>query len=157
MKKFKDILYDYNDIIIAFLILVIAALLIIWRMNAIIEYPKTLVGDDTPSVSEPSDNNSTGEQGGEQNQPSNNDSPSAESGELWVDGALSRTVEVSVSGDSASEAVQCLIDAQLFKDYAEYQSACDGLGIDHQKVSAGTFKFEKGTTKKDIARAINWG
>ena len=157
MKKFKDILYDYNDIIIAFLILVIAALLIVWRMNAIIEYPKTLVGNDTPSASEPSDNNSDGDQGEEQNQPSNNDTPSTESGELWVDGALSRTVEVSVSGDSASEAVQCLIDAQLFKDYTEYQNACDGLGIDHQKVSAGTFKFEKSTTKKDIARAINWG
>ena len=157
MKKFKDILYDYNDIIISFLILVIAALLIVWRMNAIIEYPKTLVGNDTPSASEPSDNNSDGDQGEEQNQPSNNDTPSTESGELWVDGALSRTVEVSVSGDSASEAVQCLIDAQLFKDYTEYQNACDGLGIDHQKVSAGTFKFEKGTTKKDIARAINWG
>ena len=65
-------------------------------------------------------------------------------------------MEVSVYGDTASSALQCLIDVGLFKDYAEYQSACDSLGIDHQKVSAGVFSFEKGSTKNDIARAINW-
>ena len=47
MKKFKDFLYDKNDILIALLILVAAALLIIWRMEAIMEYPKTLLSDDT--------------------------------------------------------------------------------------------------------------
>ena len=45
MKKFKDFLYDKNDIIIALLILVVASLLIIWRMEAIMEYPKTLISD----------------------------------------------------------------------------------------------------------------
>ena len=44
MKKFKDFLYDKNDIFIALLILLAASLIIIWRMNAIIDYPKELVG-----------------------------------------------------------------------------------------------------------------
>ena len=33
MKKFKDFLYDKNDILIALLILIVAALIITWRMN----------------------------------------------------------------------------------------------------------------------------
>ena len=31
MKKFKDFLYDKNDILIALLILIVAALIITWR------------------------------------------------------------------------------------------------------------------------------
>ena len=52
MKKFKDFLYDKNDIIIALLILVIASLLIIWRMEAIMEYPKTLISDTESTSTE---------------------------------------------------------------------------------------------------------
>ena len=63
---------------------------------------------------------------------------------------------MTVSGDSATAAIQKLVEAGLFEDYAEYQSACDNLGIDHQKVSAGNFTFEKGSTKNDIARMVNW-
>lgn len=175
MKKLKDFLYDNNDLIVAFAILVVAAFLIMWRMDTIIEYPKTLVGGEAPEVSEPApDNNSqdvkdsdSKEDEKDQSTPaaddnkkddksSDDDSSSEQPKELWTNGALSKTVEVKVSGDSAAAAVQCLIDADLFKDYSEYQSLCDSLGIDHQKVSAGNFTFEKGTTKKDIARAINW-
>ena len=44
MKKrdFKDFLYDTNDIWLAIAILVIAALIIIWRIDVIMDYPKTL-------------------------------------------------------------------------------------------------------------------
>ena len=42
MKSLKDFIYDKNDIIIALVILILAALLIVWRMDAIMEYPQTL-------------------------------------------------------------------------------------------------------------------
>ncbi len=183
MKKFKDFLYDNNDILIAFAILVIAALLIVWRMSEIIEYPKAYINENTETESPDKPDNSSGSDGDaavsdddkseagskddgkdnkdnkdEQTDPDKDDgkNPDGNTTELWVNGALSKTVEVSVYGDSASSALQCLIDVGLFKDYAEYQSACDNLGIDHQKVRAGVFSFEKGSTKNDIARAINW-
>ena len=38
MKKFKDFLYDKNDILIAVLILVVAAAIIAWRMDVILQY-----------------------------------------------------------------------------------------------------------------------
>ena len=172
MKKLKDFFYDNNDLIVAFAILVVAALLILWRMNAIIEYPKNFIDGGTPQVSEPAGDDDSKDEpdeddgqaeqpgsddNGQQDKNQEGDEPSSEEPkELWVDGVLNKNTEVKVSGDSAQAAVQCLIDAGLFEDYAEYQSACDSLGIDHQKVSAGTFTFEKGATKKDIAKAINW-
>lgn len=54
MKKFKDFLYDKNDILIALIILVAAALLILWRMEVIMAYPQTVFssGDDSQVQSE---------------------------------------------------------------------------------------------------------
>ena len=42
MKRLKDFFYDKNDILIALAILVLAAALIIWRMEVIMAYPKTM-------------------------------------------------------------------------------------------------------------------
>ncbi len=39
MKGLKDFIYDKNDILIALVILILAALLIIWRMDVIMAYP----------------------------------------------------------------------------------------------------------------------
>lgn len=167
MKKFKDFLYDKNDIIIALLILVAASLLIIWRMNAIMEYPKSLIsdteststqqdsGDDDSQTADPSTEESgdqgSGDSGTEEEQ------SSASTSAVWSNGVLSTDVEVTVSGASASEAVECLVAAGLFTDYADYQATCTNLGLDHQKVSAGTFTFAGGSSKDDVAKAVNWG
>lgn len=170
MKKFKDFLYDNNDILIAFAILVVAAAIIIWRMSAIIEYPKAFIDDsasaqaaeeekeqDAQSENDRDIEKDDGKDAHKDKDDNKSNEASAEKPEeLWVNGTLSKAVNVTVSGDSAVAAVQCLVDVGLFKDYAEYQSACENLGIDHQKVSAGVFSFEKGSGKNDIARAINW-
>jgi len=50
MKKLKDFIYDKNDIIIAALILAAAALIIAWRMDVILQYPKELINADDPAV-----------------------------------------------------------------------------------------------------------
>lgn len=166
MKKFKDFIYDKNDIIIAALILIVAALIITWRMNVILDYPKQLINsmNSDTNATEPADNtetNTTDNTGnsGEQNTADNQNGDTSDStaaGELWVDGVLSGDVEVDVTGVTASAAVQCLVDRGLFTDYAEYQTLCDEQGLDHEKVSAGTFTFAKGSTKAQIARKINW-
>ena len=178
MKKLKDILYDYNDILIALAIMVIAALLIMWRISAIVDYPREFISDNT-EVSEPAGESGdpaddpsgdpsepAGEEGeGDEpadepaNEPADEpaDEPAEESSSLWEGGMLTRDVQVSVSGgSSATDAIQRLIDAGLFKDYAEYQAICDELGLNHQMVGAGIFVFDKGSTKTDVARVINW-
>ena len=65
MKSLKDFIYDKNDIIIALVILILAALLIVWRMDAIMEYPQTLAQqtgttDTTDETAVPSEDDSKG-------------------------------------------------------------------------------------------------
>ena len=50
MKGLKDFLYDKNDILIALIILIVAALLIVWRMDVIMEYPHTLAEETGTQV-----------------------------------------------------------------------------------------------------------
>ncbi len=182
MKKFKDFIYDKNDIIIAVLILAVAALIIAWRLDVILQYPKQLINNDADTnVSEPADNSDNSGDNADKpadnkdNSDDNADTPADNSGDgdnsnsgdnanngdstpaqLWVGGKLSRDIEVDVTGTTASAAVQCLIDKGLFTDYSEYQKACENLGLNHEKVSAGTMTFTKGSTKADVARKINW-
>ena len=52
MEKIKDFFYNKNDILVALLILVIAAGIIFFRINAIMEYPKTLVDQQNQTVEE---------------------------------------------------------------------------------------------------------
>ena len=59
MNKLKDFFYDKNDILVAFIILVVAALIVLWRVNAIMEYPSTLVASaGENSQMEPQNHNS---------------------------------------------------------------------------------------------------
>ena len=162
MNKLKDFIYDKNDIIIAAAILVAAALLIWWRLNVILDYPQQLISDSTDtSVTEITDSGDATDASsvdttdtGDGTTDGNSDATTTE---LWADGALTKDVEVTVDGETASAAIQCLVDAGLFTDYAEYQSACDSLGLDDEKVSAGTFTFAQGSTKEQVARQVNWG
>ena len=155
MKKLKDFIYDKNDIIIAILILAAATLVIFWRLSVILEYPKQLLGNDEPSVETPVDN--TDDETGSQTDDEKDPSDDAENLPLWQNGALTKDVEVKVTGSSASAAIQCLIDEGLFEDYSEYQRICEESGLNHEKVKAGTFTFKQGSTKKDIAKIMNWG
>ena len=177
MKKFKDFIYDKNDIIIAVLILAVAALIIFWRLNVILEYPKQLLGNDEPNVENPventgdnsavtdkpadnGDNSGSGSDSDSASDNTTNDNEPSDSTQelpLWQGGVLTKDVEVEVSGNSASAAIQCLIDKGLFDDYAEYQRICDETGLDHEKVKAGNFTFKQGSTKKEIAKKMNWG
>ncbi len=170
MNKFKDFIYDKNDVIIAAAILIAAALIIWWRLNVILDYPQQLVnsgtdtnvteitdgGDATDASSV--DNADSGDAAGNGDSGDSNDSGDAttEPTETWADGKLTKDVEVNVDGATASAAIQCLIDAGLFDDYADYKSACDSQGLNDEKVSAGTFTFAKGSTKAQIARKVNW-
>lgn len=52
MDKLRDFFYNKNDIVVALLILIIAAALIYFRINAIMDYPSTVTanqGAPTPA------------------------------------------------------------------------------------------------------------
>ena len=74
----------------------------------------------------------------------------------WDGDALAADLEVTLVGTTATEAVQCLVDAGVFKDYAEYDSICEEMGYDDEKMRSGVFSFPKGTTREDIIKEVNW-
>lgn len=199
MNKIKDFIYDKSDIVIALLILVVAAGIIFWRVDAILKYPKMIPATPPQSESVPpsvdnegenTDNETTGnktdnnDSEDNENTTANKDSKDNQSGnkpkdnksskdnsqsqeqnsgsntsgkEIWQGNTLARDIGVNVQGNTATQAIQCLIDAGLFNDYDEYHKICDKIGLDHEKVKAGYMTFDKGSTKADIARAMNWG
>jgi len=155
MKKLKDFFYDYNDIVIALAILVIAAFLILWRLDVILDYPEKILNNGEPQIEKPvvdEDEDKDKDKDTDKDEDKESDKPAA----LWVDGKLTKEVKVTVKGNSASEAIQCLVDKELFESYSDYQKVCKSIDINHENVSAGTFTFKVGTTKEDIADAVNW-
>ena len=44
MKKLKDLIYDYNDIFVALLIIAVAGAIIFWRVTNIMAYPDYIAG-----------------------------------------------------------------------------------------------------------------
>ncbi len=135
MKAFKDFLYDKNDIIIALVILLIAGLLIAWRLNVIMDYPQTLAQEtDTTETTE--------------------ESAVENPDQLWIDNELSRDVTVTVSGGTAASAVQSLVDVGVFSSYEEFDKVCSEAGCIPEDIKANTFTFDKGSTKADIAKQV---
>ena len=213
MNKIKDIIYDKSDILIAILILALAAIIILWRLGIILEYPKQIVGtDDTTNVLTDPENDSesgdatetdSGDSGDATETGDSEDSgdatdtgdatetgdgeDSGDSGDAtetgdgedsgdatetgdgedssessvtttaqWDGDKLAKDLEVTITGTTASAAVQCMVDAGIYADYADYQKVCQENGWDHEKMRAGVFTFKKGTSKKDITREVNW-
>lgn len=182
MKKLKDFLYDKSDILIALAILLIAATLIAWRLDVIMDYPQEIIDDNNHQTEFPenqpedteNENESEGEgesEGESTNEDSNNESNESdeESNQteeeptdapekpLWEGGVLTRDVTVTVRGNSATAAVQCLIDAGLFESYSEYKDLCATQGVaDPESVIAGTFTFKAGTSKATVLSKVNW-
>lgn len=152
MKGLKDFLYDKNDVLIALVVLVLAGLLIFWRLDVIMEYPQTLAEktgtvDTTTEEATPSDDPKT-------NEPTKEPVATAGAGTLWEDGKLTKDLKVKVQSGSAMVAVQSLIDAKLFKSYDEYVQVCQAAGYTPENIKATTFVFEEGCTQTDIAKRV---
>lgn len=142
MKHIKDFFYDKNDIFIALIILVLAAALIFWRMDVIMDYPQTLAESNTATAEEaakPSDEGSK---------------PAAPSASIWADGMLTQDVTVTVQGGTATVAVQSLIDAGLFDSYDQFTQVCSAAGYSADQIKATTFTFTAGSTQTDIAKQV---
>jgi len=135
MKALKDFFYDKNDIIIALTILLIAGLLIVWRMEVIMDYPQTLA--------EETDTTTTTEESALENPE-----------QIWIAGVLTRDITVQISGGTAVSAVQCLTDAGLFTNYDQFAEVCKSAGCNPEDIKANTFTFEKGSTQADIAKRV---
>lgn len=145
MKRFQDFFYDKNDIIIALLILCIAGLVIMWRIDVIMDYPQTLAKEtDTVQTTE--------ENAVDTEDPA--DPKEENTDQVWIAGELTHDITVSIAGGSATAAVDGLVSAGLFDSYDEFAKVCKAAGCAPEDIKANTFTFVKGSTQADIAKQV---
>ena len=166
MKRLKDFFYNFNDIVIVLCILAIAAFLILWRVDIIMRYPKT-VAAQTVQTSQKTDDNktkSTSKSKDKKDDKSNKDKKNnenkdsekstVEDGTIWKDGVLKNNMSVKVPSGSATDAVAGLVEAGLFKSYDDFAALSGQLGLDPTSIMPGPYKFDAGKSQSDIIQAV---
>ena len=173
MKKTKDFLYNWNDILVIILILIVAAVLILWRVGIIMDYPKYMAAQAqekamaekeaaealtpvTPSeTGTPSTTGSSGSSTGSTSTEEEAEPGSGpKNGRLWSGGMLREEVSVTTASGSASDAAQSLVDAGLFTSYEDFAAICEYNGFDPTDIKANDFTFPPGTTQAQIAEEV---
>lgn len=165
MKKLKDLIYDYNDIFVAILIVILAGLIISWRISDIMAYPQYLAkqnaGEITDNVdidlslTDVDDINDNPEDivtdpttdSGIDNPPIEvPPTPPIEGGEFITAKDASFTVPTGVSSKAIA---QLLYDANLVESPEHFNTAVAKKNAE-TKLKAGTFKIAAGSTVEDI-------
>ena len=156
MKRVKDFLYNWNDIVVILCILLAAAALIYWRVNLIMDYPRAMaLQARQATISDEQDSNSLVPSDSESE---NSDEPEPGSGpkngRLWSGGMLREEVTIVTASGSAADAVESLVEAGLFTSYEDFAAICNAYGFDPTDIKAGEFTFLPGTTQAQIAEAV---
>lgn len=166
MKRLKDFFYNFNDIVIVLGILAIAAFLILWRVDIIMRYPKTVAAqtvqtsqktDDTKAKDASKDKDKKDKKSEKDKVDDNNKNSkksTVEDGTIWKDGVLKNNMSVKVPAGTATDAVNGLVEAGLFKSYDDFAALSEQLGLDPTSIMPGTYKFDAGKSQSDIIQAV---
>ena len=170
MKKIRDFIYDYNDIFVALLIIAIAAVVIVWRVNSIMDYPNYVAEkggnnpvqtadvnlDDVDLSKAPVDENlnSDPENVGTEEPAENTEAPAENTDSSTP--APTETPKPSgkfevPKGSSADKVGDLLVQAGYISSKADFMSAISGK---ETKIKAGTFTIPEGSTAAQIADII---
>jgi hypothetical protein len=179
MQKIKDIFYDMNDLIVALLIIVIAALLIRDRIDVILDYPNANASgvvyeanggaqtDETDANG--SDDAQTGDAATDDAATDGADAPASEgtnadasaNGDAETNGAAagetpvppaSEPVKYSLYvayGETAAQIAQKLLDAGLIESNNEFYDALIEADA-ATRLQAGSFIITEGATPAEI-------
>lgn len=168
LNKIRDFFYDHNDILVVLLIVLVAAGLILWRVNVIMEYPKLAAEEiarsntssDSSTTSDNTDSSSTSTDDGSTSTDSDSGTDyitdagtNLNDGLIWEKGVLKNNLDITVPSGSATEAVQALVDAGLFASYDEFEQVATDAGLD-TGVIAGSYEFPAGSTQEDIVKMV---
>ena len=108
MKRLKDFFYNFNDIVIVLGILAIAAFLILWRVDIIMRYPKTVAAQTVQTSQKTEDSkskdtskdkdkkNEKSEKDKKDNDKNNSEKSTVDDGTIWKDGVLKNNMSVKV-------------------------------------------------------------
>ena len=160
MKRLKDFFYNFNDIVIVLGILAIAAFLILWRVDIIMRYPKTVAAQTvqtsqkTEESKDKDKKNEKSDKDKKDNNKNNSEKSTVDDGTIWKDGVLKNNMSVKVPSGTATDAVAGLVEAGLFKSYDDFAALSEQLGLDPTSIIPGTYKFDAGESQSDIIKAV---
>lgn len=171
MKRLKDLIYDYNDVFVALMIVVLAGVIIFWRIGDIMAYPEYLAehtaGDVNQDVNVDDLDLSLGEVDDLNENPedittdpaSEGDVPDPETGdeeEPVQTGEFSTAKEASFTipaGVSGTKIAELLLENNLIESKEAFMAEVAKQNAE-TKLMAGTFKIPAGSTVNDIVNIL---
>ena len=173
MRKIKDLIYDYNDIFVALLIIAAAAAIIFWRVTDIMAYPEYLAGkeqtqtgdvdfsdvdltpvDVEPFNEDPEEITSEGgeDQSGEQTPAEEPDTPEEPAQHAQTDADGNFVVEIP-KGSSALRIANILKDLGVISDADAFMDKVEEMDA-VMKLKYGTYKIPAGSSAEEIINKL---
>lgn len=141
----KNKWYTINDIILALLIITVAALIIMWRFNILIQYPDQLAknsGKRETEIAKQEDKKDASQ------------NASINMGEAFKNGQLIDNVNITILEGNDEAAFKDLFDKKLFDNYAQFEDALKSLNLSVDMVRRGTMGFIKGTSVETLLKDL---
>jgi len=141
MNKLKDFIYDKSDIVVALLIISIAGLIILSRIDAILSYPETFAASiKPPVVSEPA--------------VIAGDKDTTSSAAIEGDGDHVEMLAVYINyGESLQSVADKFVSVGLFSTSEEFLSSIEDAGVQTQ-IKTGNFIVPANATHEEVIEII---
>ncbi len=138
--EFKDFIYNFSDILTAVLIILVALLIIAWRVNAIMDYPQTMNSSQTES-SQSSETDGSAESSDGTGTDTASDTPQ-------------EPVTVTVlQNQTVTDIAQTLVSAGVISDTQQFIDAVNAAGA-ATMLKFGTYTIPAGATPAEIVQLM---
>lgn len=134
-----------NDIVLALIIIIAAAVIILWRFNILIQYPDKVARDNTKREIEMKE---------DENKETASASTPIKMGSAFKDGKLKDNVNITILDGSDEAAFKDLFDKKLFDNYDQFKEALDALKLSPDMVRKGTMGLTKGSSVETVLRDL---
>ena len=170
MKKLKDVFYDMNDILVAIIIVVVAAFVIVGKIDVILDYPTTLAAEiQTPGekqqtiyAEQPQDdgqntsqeNDTQGDDGQENDAQKNDENSSQDTPAGAQQNETPDNYSVYINpGSTGAQIADVLISVGLFENRQQFYDAVSAAGAEG-KLRAGNFIIPSDATPAQVVSII---
>ena len=153
---FRDFLYNNNDILLAFIITITAALLIFWRLQIITDYPKS-VAESAKALAEAQAQTEQPQisPGAETETPEDVDAAATSvTASFDNEGKLEYDITVTLPPSSQEDALEMLFSSQLIVNEEEWKTLIEDENLPSETIIARQYTFTAGMTKVDIIRMV---
>ena len=140
----KDKWYTINDIILALIIITVAAIIIFWRFDILMQYPDQLAKNNAKRQTEMDKKDET----------NSSISSAIKMGKAFKDGQLIDNVNITILEGNDEAAFKDLIDKNLFDNYAQFEDALKSLNLSVDMVRRGTMGFNKGASVETLLKDL---